>query len=108
MVLYFLGSRGLRKIEGREFTLRAQKNSQDSVRILNEAQVPLAFLDVEARIPGNVWQSVLADLPPETAKVLSGCVRQMKPSNEAIKQAAKVQETVPGTEVRRGSHLRVA
>jgi len=40
MVLYYLGSRGLRKIEGREFTLRAQKNSQDSVHILNETQVP--------------------------------------------------------------------
>ncbi len=108
MVLYYLGSRALRKIEGREFTLRSQKNSQDSVRILDEALVPLAFLDVEAKIPGSVWQSVLADLPQETAKVLSGCVRQMKPSNEAIKQAAKVQEAVPGAEVRRGTHLRVA
>jgi len=108
MVLYYLGSRGLRKIEGREFTLRAQKNSQDSVHILNETQVPLAFLDVEARVPGSVWQSVLADLPQETAKVLSGCVRQMKPSNEAIRQAAKMQEAVPGAEVRRGTHLRVA
>jgi hypothetical protein len=108
MVLYNLASRGLRKIEGREFTLRVQKNSQDSVRILNETQVPLAFLDVEARIPGSVWKSVLADLPQETAKALSGCVRHMKPSNEAIKQAAKVQEAVPGAEVRRGTHLRVA
>jgi hypothetical protein len=108
MVLYYLSSRGLRKIEGREFTLRVQKNGQHSVHILNETQVPLAFLDVEARIPGSVWQAVLADLPQETAKVLSGCVRQMKPSNEAIKQAAKVQEAVPGAEVRRGTHLRVA
>ena len=108
MVLYYLASRNLRKIEGREFTLRAQKNSQDSVRILNEAEVPLVFLDVEARIPGGVWQSVLADLPQETAKILNGCVRQMKPSNEAIKQAAKAHETVPGAEVRRGTHLRVA
>jgi hypothetical protein len=107
MVLYYLSSRGLRKIEGREFTLRAQRNSQDSVRILNETQVPLAFLDVEARIPGSLWQSVLADLPQETARVLSGCVRQMKLSNEAIKQAVTSQEAVPGAEVRRGFHLRV-
>lgn len=97
MVLYYLGSRGLRKIEGREFTLRA----------LNEVQVPLAFLDVEARIPGGVWQSVLADLPQETARVLNGCVRQMTPSNQAIKQAVTSQEAVPGAEVRRGFHLRV-
>ena len=30
MVLYYLMSRDLKAIEGREFTLRAQKNSQDS------------------------------------------------------------------------------
>src|SRR3954453_15673045 len=33
MVLYYLLSRDLKKIEGYQFTLRAQKNSQDSVRI---------------------------------------------------------------------------
>jgi hypothetical protein len=33
MVLYYLLSRGLKKIEGQQFTLRAQKNSQNSVRI---------------------------------------------------------------------------
>ena len=38
MVIYYLMSRGLKAIEGREFTLRAQKNSQDSVRILTHAK----------------------------------------------------------------------
>jgi hypothetical protein len=33
MVLDFLAAQGLKKIEGKEFTLRAQKNSQDSGRI---------------------------------------------------------------------------
>ena len=37
MVLYYLLSRDLKKIEGYQFTLRAQKNSQDSVRINDEA-----------------------------------------------------------------------
>jgi hypothetical protein len=39
---------------------------------------------------------------------LNACVREMKPSNEAIKSAAAAHENVPGTEVRRGFHLRVA
>lgn len=107
MVLYYLASRDLRKIEGREFTLRAQKNSQDSVRVIDETQIPLAYLDVEVRIPGVVWQSVLDNLPQDVAKVLSGCVRQRKPSNEAIKQAIYSHEDVPGAEVRRACHLRV-
>ena len=108
MVLYYLRSRELRKIEGKEFTLRAQKNSQDSVFIRDEALVPMAFRDVEAKIPGRLWQAFLASLPDEAAKTLSGCIRQMIPNNEAIKQAAGEQESVPGAEVRRAFHLRVA
>jgi hypothetical protein len=42
MVLFYLMSRELRKIEGREFTLQIQKNSQDSVRILDELSLPTA------------------------------------------------------------------
>ena len=43
MVLYYLLSRDLKKIEGYQFTLRAQKNSQDSVRITDEAAVPKSY-----------------------------------------------------------------
>ncbi|HTD56482.1 MAG TPA: siphovirus Gp157 family protein, partial [Silvibacterium sp.] len=43
MVMYYLKSRDLKKIEGREFTLRIQKNSQDSVRFTDETQVPLKY-----------------------------------------------------------------
>jgi len=49
MVLYYLMSRDLKSIEGREFTLRAQKNSQDSVRITNEAALPVAHRRIDAR-----------------------------------------------------------
>ena len=44
MVLFYLVSRDLKKIEGLEFTLRAQKNSQDSVRINDEAVLPKILL----------------------------------------------------------------
>jgi hypothetical protein len=59
MVLYYLRSRDHEKIEGGEFTLRSQKNSQDSVLITDEALIPLDLHDVEAKIPGRVWQSSL-------------------------------------------------
>jgi Gp157 protein len=63
MVLYYLLSRDLKKIEGSQFTLRAQKNSQDSVRITNEAAVPKSYCRINARIlpyvPSGLWtQSV--------------------------------------------------
>jgi len=60
MVLYYLLSRDLKKIEGHQFTLRAQKNSQDSVRIIDEAAVPKSYCRIEARIDGVVWETVLS------------------------------------------------
>jgi hypothetical protein len=108
MVLYFLAARGLKKIEGKEFTLRLQKNSQDSVEITDAAQVPMTFRELELRIPGRLWQAVLAFLSEDTTKVLANCIRDNRPSNDAIKEAASRFEEVPGAQVKRGVHLRVA
>jgi hypothetical protein len=108
MVLFYLMSQEVRKIEGRQFTLRIQKNSQDSVRILDEASLPMAYRKVEAQICGNLWETILSFLPEELEGAITACVQRTKPDTEAIKAAALRQEVISGTEVRRGSHLRVA
>ena len=108
MVLYYLLSRDLKKIEGHQFTLRAQKNSQDSVRITDEAAVPKSYCRIQARIDGVVWETVVSLLPDELAMVLESSVQEIRPDADAIKAAAMRHEHVPGAEVRRGSHLRVA
>jgi hypothetical protein len=108
MALYYLLSRDLKKIEGQQFTLRAQKNSQDSVRVTDEAALPLCFCRIEARIDGSVWQTVLSLLPDQLAMALMSSVQEKRPNTEAIKQAAMQDGHVPGAEIRRGSHLRVA
>lgn len=108
MVLYYLLSRDLKKIEGYQFTLRVQKNSQDSVRITDEAAVPRAYCRIDARIDGVTWETVLSFLPEELAKALERSVQETRPNADAIKAAVARQEQVPGAEVRRGSHLRVA
>ena len=53
MVLYYLLSRDLKKIEGREFTLRAQRNGQDSVRITDEGALPKSYCRIDAQIAGS-------------------------------------------------------
>jgi hypothetical protein len=108
MVLYYLLSRDLKKIEGYQFTLRAQKNSQDSVRIIDEATLPKSYCRIEARIPGIIWETVLSILPDELARTLESSVYETRPDNDAIKAALAQSEAVPGAEVRRGFHLRVA
>jgi len=108
LVLYYLLSRDLKKIEGYQFTLRAQKNSQDSVRITDEAALPKSYCRIHARIDGVVWETVLSLLPGELSKSLESSVQEVQPNADAIKSAAMRNENVPGAEVRRGSHLRVA
>jgi hypothetical protein len=107
MVLYYLLSRDLKKIEGYQFTLRAQKNSQDSVRITDEAAVPKCYCRIDARIDGVVWETILSILPEELAAVLESSVQEIRPDSDAIKAAVTRQEQVPGADVRRGWHLRV-
>ena len=108
MVLFHLMSRKIRKIEGREFTLRIQKNSQDSVRILDEPALPMAYRKVEVRIGGVLWETILSHLPEDIERSLIGCIQETKHDTEAIKAAALRHEGVVGAEVRRGYHLRVA
>ena len=107
MVLYYLLSRDLKKIEGHQFTLRAQKNGQDSVKITDQAAVPKCYCRIEARIAGAVWETVLSILPDELARSLESSIQETRPDNDAIKSAVAQSEVVPGAEVRRGLHLRV-
>jgi len=108
MVMCYLMSRELKKIEGQEFTLRVQKNSQDSVKITDEATLPMGYRKVDVRIDGVLWETVISYLPDELADTLEASVQEIRPDADAIKAASMNQEQVPGAEVRRGSHLRVA
>jgi hypothetical protein len=108
LVLYYLLSRDLKKIEGYQFTLRAQKNSQDSVRITDQAALPKSYCRIEARVSGVIWETVLSLLPDELAKALESSIQETRPDCDAIKAAVAQNEFVSGAEVRRGTHLRVA
>jgi hypothetical protein len=82
-------------------------HSQDSVRMIDASLIPPPR-EVEARIPGQLWENIVALLPQETATALSRCVHQTKPDNDAIKLVVGHRECVPGVEVCRDFHLYVA
>lgn len=71
LVLYYLQSREMTKMEGKQFTLRCQKNSQDSVRISDPALIPLRLKRVEARFDGETWERIVAAVPDELRSVLA-------------------------------------
>ena len=107
MVLYYLNSHDLKQLESDEFTLRRQKNSQDSVIITNPETIPADLRRFEVRVEGRVWMSVLQSLPEMLAKALQDGVKSREPSNSAIKQHVANGGTVDGAEIRRLFHLRV-
>ena len=108
MALFYLMSRDLWKIEGQQFTLRIQKNSQDSVKITDELLLPISYRKIEARVDGVLWETIVSHLPEGLVVALEACVQDTKPDTDAIKAAAMRNEEVPGANVRRGSHLRGA
>lgn len=108
MVMYYIKSRDLKKIEGREFTLRIQKNSQDSVRLIDETLVPLRYRTIAARLDGALWERLIETVPDDFKRPLVASIQEAAPSNEAIKNAVQNQIAVPGAEVYRGDHLRIA
>ena len=110
LVLYYIQSRGgaITKMEGKQFTLRCQKNSQDSVRISDPTLIPLRLKRVEARYEGTTWERILAVLPEDLKSLLIAGIQDVIPVNDAIKQAIAQQEVVEGAAVIRGHHIRVA
>lgn len=108
LVLYFLNSRGIARMEGRQFTLRSQKNSQDTLMVTDEKLIPLCLKRVDVRLSGETYATLLDTLPDERKMDLISAVVQIAPHNEAIKQALAAGEAVEGATVSRGHHLRVA
>ena len=108
LVMYFLQSREVSKMEGKQFTLRRQKNSQDSVRISDPAVIPLRLQRVEARFDGALWEQIIAAVPTETRALLIAGIQDTTPVNDAIKQAIARKEDVAGATVTRGYHVRLA
>jgi hypothetical protein len=107
MVLYYLASHDLKKIESHEFTLKRNKNSQDSVEITRPESLPDNLRRFEAKIDGTLWLEVIDALPKKLADPLAASVKSSEPSNIAIKQHIADGGVVEGASVRRGYHLRI-
>ena len=80
----------------------------DIFLILSEEQIPIEYKTVGIAINGGLWSAVLDVLPDELKRAFKEAVRDSAPDNDAIKRAAARQEQVPGAQVKRGEHLRVA
>ena len=86
MVLYYPESHDLKQVESDDFTLRRQKNSQDSVIVSNSEAVPPDLRRYELKVDGSLWLGVVGALAEELASGLQASIKGAEPSNAAIKQ----------------------
>ena len=107
MVLYYLASHDLKKVESHEFTLKRNKNPQDSEVITQADSIPADLRRFEAKIDGPLWLEVIDALPKTLAEPLVASVKSSEPSNSAIKQHIANGGLVEGASVKRGHHLRI-
>ncbi|HUZ96745.1 MAG TPA: siphovirus Gp157 family protein [Edaphobacter sp.] len=107
LILYYLQTRNMTKMEGKQFTLRCQKNPQDSVRVSDPDLLPIRLKRIEARFDGETWLRLLAAVTKDLQSVLNAAIQSMIPMNDAIKQAVAQKEKVEGATVIRGHHIRV-
>ena len=108
MVLYYLESHDLKQLETENFTLRRQKNSQDSVVVTNPDSIPPDLRRYELKIEGALWIGIVAALPEELAASAQASVKCAEPSNVAIRQHIENGKFLDGVEVKRLYHLRMA
>jgi hypothetical protein len=76
MVLYYLESHDLKQVESDDFTLRRQKNSQDSVIVSNPDAIPADLTRYELKVDGGVWMKLFLALPDDLAAALQASVRK--------------------------------
>jgi Siphovirus Gp157 len=108
MVLYYLESHDMRQLESDSFTLRRQKNSQDSVIVSNAEAIPEDLRKFELRMDGPLLQRVKEALPDALKVDLAATVKSSEPSNTAIRRYVANGGTVEGAQVKRLYNLRVA
>jgi hypothetical protein len=108
MVLYYLEGHDLRQLESDLFTLRRQKNSQDSVIVSNAAAIPEDLCKFELRIDGPLLQRIKEALPDALKLDLTATVRSSEPSTMAIKRHLANGGKLDGAQVKRLYNLRIA
>jgi Siphovirus Gp157 len=108
LVLYFLETRSLTKMEGPQFTLRRQKNSQDSVKIKNPDAIPMRLRRVAAKFDGDIWETIRAALPKDLQRLFDAGLENSFPCNDGIKREIAAGAECEGVTVARGYHIRVA
>ncbi len=106
MLTYFMGCRGLKRMEGELNTIRLQANSQPALRI-EDRELPQEFCLHTGSIPHRLLKEMLEHLPNGPRGEFLQAMINTEPNPRMVRDALLRGEPVKGARLERGSHLRI-
>ena len=106
MLTYFMGSRGLKLLEGELNTIRLQKNSQDSLQ-MDDWELPQEFCLHTGSLPHRLLAEMLDHLPLGLKGELLQAMINTQPNTQLVRDALLRGEPVRGAKLERGCHIRI-
>ncbi len=106
MLVFFMHSRGLKRLEGELNTIRLQKNGQPSLQI-DPLVIPAEYNQLTIALPQPAWGRLLdAITSPELKKDLEAAVIACEPNKGLVRQQLQAGQQVPGSALVKGEHVR--
>ena len=106
MLTYFMGCRGLKRLEGELNTIRPQTNSQASLQI-DDWQLPQEFCLHTGSIPHRLLKEMLEHLPVGLRGEFLEAMLTTQSNTQLVRDALFRGETVAEARLERRSHIRI-
>ena len=110
LLLVFMTSRGIRKLEGERSSIRMQTNGQASLVIDDPLQIAESYYEKSLRIGKRELDELVNQIPegPMRRRLEAALNAEDWQINEAAVRAALVaNESIPGARLVKGNHLRI-
>jgi hypothetical protein len=106
MLTYFMGCRGLKRLEGELNSIRLQANSQPALQI-DDWELPQDFCLHTGSIPHRLMKEMLEHLPDGLRGEFLQAMISTQPNTPLVRDALLRGEAVRGAKLERGCHIRI-
>jgi hypothetical protein len=106
MLMYFMGSRGLKHLKGELNTIGIQQNGQPSL-VLDVLALPDAYYRNTAAMPAPVWEEGMRLLPEDLRKQFETGLQSHEPDEQLVRDMLLRGEEVVGARLVKGHHVRI-
>ena len=111
MLVYYMASRELRRLQGSLNTITLQNNSQPSLVVNDVSRIPNAFYRAKVDLPWTEWDEILASLPQgalrDRLRAAEGRSVQKELQRGVLADTLARGENLNGATLEKGQHVRL-